>query len=171
MIPLGLSANALSRDIDVPPNRITSIIASERAVNAGHSNPAGAPFDTTLLFWLNLQTAHDLSVTLAKHGTEINGPACIDMSPVFIKRVTENLPNAAITFDKIQCGQDRQRCRRPGTPGRTETAKPAARHLPDLAAQPGQSVGPPTGGARKPPDASSQDRAAPPDPAGVPGTP
>jgi hypothetical protein len=29
MIPLGLSANALSRALDVPPNRITSIIADE----------------------------------------------------------------------------------------------------------------------------------------------
>jgi antitoxin HigA-1 len=40
MIPLGLSANALSRALDVPPNRITSIIAEE--------NPRAVTPDTAL---------------------------------------------------------------------------------------------------------------------------
>jgi addiction module HigA family antidote len=72
MIPLGLSANALSRDIDVPPNRITSIIAAERAVTPDTAVRLARYFDTTPQFWLNLQMAHDLSVTLAEHGAEIN---------------------------------------------------------------------------------------------------
>jgi addiction module HigA family antidote len=72
MIPLGLSANALSRDIDVPPNRITSIMASKRAVTPDTAVRLARYFDTTPQFWLNLQMAHDLSVTLAEHGAEIN---------------------------------------------------------------------------------------------------
>ena len=32
MIPLGLSANALARELDVPTNRITAIIQGTRAV-------------------------------------------------------------------------------------------------------------------------------------------
>jgi antitoxin HigA-1 len=71
MIPLGLSANALSRDIDVPPNRITSIIASGRAVTPDTAVRLARYFDTTPQFWLNLQMAYDLSVTLAEHGAEI----------------------------------------------------------------------------------------------------
>jgi antitoxin HigA-1 len=65
MIPLGLSANALSRDIDVPPNRITSIIAAERAVTPDTALRLARYFDTTPEFWLNLQMAHDLSVAVA----------------------------------------------------------------------------------------------------------
>jgi transposase len=40
---------------------------------------------------------------LAAHGgdAEAISEVCIDMSPAFIKGVTENLPNAAITFDKF----------------------------------------------------------------------
>jgi antitoxin HigA-1 len=72
MIPLGLSANALSRDIDVPPNRITSIIAAERAVTPDTALRLARYFDTTPEFWLNLQMAHDLSVAVVEHGAEIN---------------------------------------------------------------------------------------------------
>jgi antitoxin HigA-1 len=72
MIPLGLSANALSRDIDVPPNRITGIIHEERAVTPDTAIRLARYFDTTPQFWLNLQMAHDLSATLAAHGAEIN---------------------------------------------------------------------------------------------------
>ena len=61
MIPLGLSANALSRAIDVPPNRITSITAEERAVTPDTAIRLARYFDTTPQFWLNLQMAHDLS--------------------------------------------------------------------------------------------------------------
>jgi addiction module HigA family antidote len=72
MIPLGLSANALSRHIDVPPNRITQIVASERAVTPDTAVRLARYFNTTPQFWLNLQMAHDLSATLVKHGAEIN---------------------------------------------------------------------------------------------------
>lgn len=72
MIPLGLSANALSREIDVPPNRITSIIAQERAVTPDTALRLSRYFDTTPQFWLNLQMAHDLSVAQIQHGAEIN---------------------------------------------------------------------------------------------------
>lgn len=72
MIPLGLSANALSREIDVPPNRITSIIAGERAVTPDTAVRLARYFGTTPQFWLNLQMAHDLSETLAQSGAEIN---------------------------------------------------------------------------------------------------
>lgn len=72
MVPLGLSANALGRDIDVPPNRITSIVAEERAVTPDTALRLARYFDTTPQFWLNLQTAHDLSKALAEHGAEIN---------------------------------------------------------------------------------------------------
>jgi len=72
MIPMDLSANALSREIDVPPNRITSIVAEERAVTPDTAIRLGRYFNTTPEFWLNLQMEHDLSVALMEHGVAIN---------------------------------------------------------------------------------------------------
>ena len=74
MIPLNLSANALSRALDVPPNRITAIIADEhpRAVTPDTALRLARYFDTTPQLWLNLQQAYDLSVAIAEHGTYIN---------------------------------------------------------------------------------------------------
>ncbi len=73
MIPLGISANALSRALDVPPNRITAIIADEhpRAVTPDTALRLARHFGTTPQLWLNLQQAYDLSVALAAHGAQI----------------------------------------------------------------------------------------------------
>lgn len=72
LAPLGLSANALSRDIDVSPNRITSILSGGRAVTPDTALRLARYFDTTPQFWLNLQMAHDLSVAMTEHGAEIH---------------------------------------------------------------------------------------------------
>lgn len=63
MRPLGLSANALARDLHVPPNRITAIIAADepRAVTPDTALRLSRYFGTTPEFWLNLQSAYDLS--------------------------------------------------------------------------------------------------------------
>lgn len=63
--PMGLSARALARAIDVPPNRVTAILAGERAVTADTALRLAAHFGTSAEFWMNLQTAHDLEV--ARH--------------------------------------------------------------------------------------------------------
>jgi addiction module HigA family antidote len=74
MMPLGLSANALSRALDVPPNRITSIIAEKdpRAVTPDTALRLARYFGTTPELWLNLQQAYDLSVAITQHGARIN---------------------------------------------------------------------------------------------------
>jgi addiction module HigA family antidote len=74
MIPFGLSANALARALDVPPNRITSIIAREkpRAVTPDTALRLSRYFATTPELWLNLQQAYDLSVARAEVGAQID---------------------------------------------------------------------------------------------------
>jgi len=62
MIPLGLSARALARELGVPPNRITEIVSGQRAVSAETAILLGRRFDTSARFWMNLQVAHDLAV-------------------------------------------------------------------------------------------------------------
>ena len=62
MAPLGLSGRALARELGVPSNRITEIVAGERAITAETAILLAERFGTTAEFWLNLQTAHDLEI-------------------------------------------------------------------------------------------------------------
>ena len=73
MVPLGLSANALARALDVPANRITAIIAGNdpRAVTPDTALRLARYFGTSAEFWLNLQAAHDLARAKAAVGHEI----------------------------------------------------------------------------------------------------
>jgi addiction module HigA family antidote len=74
MKPLGLSANALALGLHVPATRITEIIRAEkrRAVTADTAMRLGKYFETTPEFWVNLQSAYDLSVAQVARGTEID---------------------------------------------------------------------------------------------------
>jgi addiction module HigA family antidote len=74
MEPFGLSANALARALDVPPNRITSIIAADnpRSVTPDTALRLARYFGTTPQFWLNLQQAYELSRAMVEQGTRIN---------------------------------------------------------------------------------------------------
>ena len=71
--PLGLSANALAIALRVPATRITEILRRDkpRAITADTAIRLGRYFGTTPDFWLNLQSAYDLSRVLAEHGDEI----------------------------------------------------------------------------------------------------
>ena len=60
MVPHGLTARALARDLGVPPNRITAILNGERAVTAETALLLARRFGASAGFWMNLQTAHDL---------------------------------------------------------------------------------------------------------------
>jgi addiction module HigA family antidote len=62
MEPLGLSARAVAREIEVPVTRITEILKAERAVTAETALRLGRRFGTSPEFWLGLQAAHDLEV-------------------------------------------------------------------------------------------------------------
>ncbi len=67
MIPLGLSARALGEAIGVPANRLSEIARCRRDVSADTAIRLGRYFDNDPRFWLNLQTAHDLSKAAVMH--------------------------------------------------------------------------------------------------------
>lgn len=73
MKPLSLSANALALALRVPATRIGDILRDEkpRGISADTAIRLARYFGTTAEFWLNLQTAYDLSRTVAEHGAEI----------------------------------------------------------------------------------------------------
>jgi len=62
MRPLGVSINALARDIDVPPNRISEIVNGKRAISADTALRLGKYFRVSPEIWLDLQSDYDLRV-------------------------------------------------------------------------------------------------------------
>jgi addiction module HigA family antidote len=69
--PLGLSAHALALALRVPPNRITAILAGERAVTAATALRLARHFGTSPGFWLNSQKSYDLEVAERSEGARI----------------------------------------------------------------------------------------------------
>jgi addiction module HigA family antidote len=68
---LGITAAELSRQIDVPVNRITGIIHGQRGVTADTALRLGHWFGTTPQFWMNLQQLYELRLAENEVGPEI----------------------------------------------------------------------------------------------------
>jgi addiction module HigA family antidote len=73
MKPLGLSANALALALRVPATRIGDILRDDkpRAVSADTAIRLARYFGTSPQFWMNLQSAYDLSVAEQQSGAVI----------------------------------------------------------------------------------------------------
>ena len=69
--PLGISINQLSRDLSVPPNRISEIVNGKRAITADTALRLERYFGIEAQFWLNLQTEFDLRIMKRKIGADI----------------------------------------------------------------------------------------------------
>ena len=68
---LGLSANALSKALDVPVNRVTLILNGQRGVSADSALRLARYFGTTPQVWLNLQKTWELRRAEIASGREI----------------------------------------------------------------------------------------------------
>jgi addiction module HigA family antidote len=68
---LGVTPTELSRQINVPPNRITQIIHGRRSVTGDTALRLGHWFGTSAQFWLNLQSAYDVRVAEERAWREI----------------------------------------------------------------------------------------------------
>ena len=68
---LGLSANALSRALGVPVNRVTMIMNGQRGVSADTALRLARYFGTTPELWLNLQKTWELRRAEIAAGREI----------------------------------------------------------------------------------------------------
>lgn len=73
MKPLGISINQLARDLDVPPNRIGSIVNGVRSITADTALRLGAYFHVSPETWLGLQLDYDLRLTRQRDGERILG--------------------------------------------------------------------------------------------------
>lgn len=68
---LSVSPTELSRQIRVPPNRISQIIHGKRSITGDTALRFAHWFKTTPEYWLNLQTSYDVSLATATCGSEI----------------------------------------------------------------------------------------------------
>jgi len=68
---LEITPTELSRQISVPPNRISQIIQGKRAITGDTALRLGHWFQTSAQFWLNLQSAYDLRIANDEVGREI----------------------------------------------------------------------------------------------------
>jgi addiction module HigA family antidote len=68
---IGISPTELSRQIDVPPNRISQIVRGKRDVTADTALRLGQFFGTGPELWMNLQKAYDLDKAKAELGPTI----------------------------------------------------------------------------------------------------
>ena len=71
MEPLQLSSNQLSRELSVPPNRITEILNGKRGITADTALRLERYFGVEAQFWLNLQSEYDLRRMRRKIGEDI----------------------------------------------------------------------------------------------------
>jgi len=68
---LGITPTELSRQIRVPPNRLSQIIHGRRGITGDTALRLGHWFGTNPQFWLNLQSAYDIRLAEERAGQEI----------------------------------------------------------------------------------------------------
>ena len=66
-----ISITHLARDLDVPTNRITEIVAGRRGITADTALRLSVYLGTSARFWMNLQATYDLALTRQDHGDRI----------------------------------------------------------------------------------------------------
>ena len=71
LVPLGISINQLSRELSVPPNRVSAIVNGKRAITADTALRLERYFGIEAQFWLNLQTEYNLRITKYKIWADI----------------------------------------------------------------------------------------------------
>lgn len=71
MKPMGISINRLSRDIAVPPGRVSAIVNGKRAITADTAIRLARYFGTSPEVWTGLQSDYELRIAQRTIGPEI----------------------------------------------------------------------------------------------------
>ena len=71
LTPLGLTANRLAIELQVPATRVNDIVQGKRAITADTALRLARCFRTTPQFWMNLQANCDLEAVQDACGLEI----------------------------------------------------------------------------------------------------
>lgn len=71
LTPLGLSQNALARELKIPPRRVNEIVLGKRGVSADTALRLARYLGTSAEFWLGLQADYELDVAKDRAEEEI----------------------------------------------------------------------------------------------------
>lgn len=71
LTPMGISQNALARELGVPPRRINEIVHAQRAVTADTALRLARYFGTSEGFWMGLQADYDLEEARKRLGEQL----------------------------------------------------------------------------------------------------
>ena len=71
LVPLGITAYRLAKDIHVPGTRIADILAEQRGISAETALRLSRYFGNSAQFWLNLQAHYELREAQQQHGDAI----------------------------------------------------------------------------------------------------
>lgn len=73
LLPMGISAYRLAKDIGIPQTRVSQVIKGERRVTADTALRLSKYFGNSAKFWLGLQNDFDLEEELKGKGKELAG--------------------------------------------------------------------------------------------------
>ncbi|TPI15488.1 HigA family addiction module antidote protein [Mesorhizobium sp. B4-1-3] len=71
LVPLGMSAGALARKLNLPRTRIERIVKEEVGLTPDTALRLGRFFNTTPEFWMNFQKAYELEIEAKKIAAEL----------------------------------------------------------------------------------------------------
>ncbi|HMU14506.1 MAG TPA: HigA family addiction module antitoxin [Flavobacteriales bacterium] len=71
LLPMGISAYRLAKDIGIPQTRVSQVIKGERRVTADTALRLSKYFGNSAKFWLGLQNDFDLEEELKGKGKEL----------------------------------------------------------------------------------------------------
>lgn len=71
LVPLGMSAIALAKELNVPRTRIERLVAETTPVTPDTALRLAKYFRTSPLFWMNMQAGYDLKIEAAAKKKEI----------------------------------------------------------------------------------------------------
>jgi addiction module HigA family antidote len=95
MEPMGLTAYAVAKALDVPRTRIERIEREETAITADTAHRLSRYFGTTPQFWLNLQNEFDLRRAAVAMGRTLNR-----IEPLSMKAANDSSAPSAPTSHK-----------------------------------------------------------------------
>ena len=87
---LGVTPTGFARQINVPPNRISQIIAGKRSITGDTALRFGHWFGAEPQFWLNLQTQYDLVIAERQSGAAVRAlPTAPAQTPAGAANIAE----------------------------------------------------------------------------------
>src|SRR6516225_10353998 len=72
LAPLGMSVNALAKELHIPTTRLNDVVRGRRGITADTALRLARYLGTSAQFWLNLQSAYELRIAEHRTGARIN---------------------------------------------------------------------------------------------------